>query len=49
VLTEYGPALTARVGRIHWAGAETATDFYGHMDGAISAGERAADAALAQS
>ncbi|HXO42614.1 MAG TPA: FAD-dependent oxidoreductase [Thermoanaerobaculia bacterium] len=49
VLTEYGPALTARVGRIHWAGTETATDFYGHMDGAISAGERAADAALAQS
>jgi monoamine oxidase len=47
VLTEYGPALTAAVGRIHWAGTETATEFYGHMDGAISAGERAADQALA--
>lgn len=47
VLTEYGPALTAAVGRIHWAGAETASEFYGHMDGAISAGERAADKALA--
>jgi monoamine oxidase len=47
VLTEYGPALTATVDRIHWAGTETASEFYGHMDGAISSGERAADQALA--
>lgn len=30
------------VGRIHWAGAETATKWYGHMDGAVRSGERAA-------
>ncbi|MEF8859624.1 MAG: NAD(P)/FAD-dependent oxidoreductase [Halolamina sp.] len=30
------------VGRIHWAGAETATEWYGHMDGAVRSGERAA-------
>jgi len=39
--------LTASVDRIHWAGTETAAEFFGHMDGAISAGERAADQALA--
>jgi monoamine oxidase len=41
-LTGYGPALRAPVGRIHWASTETATNFWGDMDGAISAGERAA-------
>jgi monoamine oxidase len=40
--TEYGSALRAPVGRIHWASTETATEFCGFMDGAISAGERAA-------
>ncbi|WP_411967975.1 flavin monoamine oxidase family protein [Haloferax sp. YSSS75] len=30
------------VGRIHWAGAERATHWYGHMDGAIRSGRRAA-------
>jgi monoamine oxidase len=30
------------VGRIHWAGTETATKWYGYMDGALSSGERAA-------
>lgn len=29
------------VGRIHWAGAETTTKWYGHMDGAVRSGERA--------
>jgi monoamine oxidase len=29
-------------GRIHWAGAETATRWMGYMDGAISSGKRAA-------
>lgn len=32
----------APVGRIHWAGAETASIWNGYMDGAISSGERAA-------
>jgi monoamine oxidase len=35
-------ALREPVDRIHWAGAETATKWYGHMDGAIRSGERAA-------
>jgi monoamine oxidase len=43
VLTSYGPALRAPVGRIHWAGAETAGAWNGYMDGAVSSGERAFD------
>ena len=35
------------VGRIHWAGAETATLWNGYMDGALRSGSRAADEALA--
>jgi monoamine oxidase len=42
VLTEYGPALRAPVGRIHWAGTETATAWTGYMDGAVQSGQRAA-------
>ena len=30
------------VGRIHWAGTETATYWNGYMDGAVSSGERVA-------
>jgi monoamine oxidase len=40
--TEYGRALRAPVGPIHWAGAETATVWNGYMDGAVQSGERAA-------
>jgi monoamine oxidase len=35
-------ALREPVGRVHWAGAETATAWYGHMDGAVRSGERVA-------
>lgn len=35
------------VGRIHWAGTETASVWNGYMDGAISSGYRAADEVLA--
>ncbi len=35
-------ALRAPVGRIHWAGTETAEVFNGYMDGAVRSGERAA-------
>jgi monoamine oxidase len=42
VMTEYGPALRAPVGRIHWAGTETATVWTGYMDGAVQSGQRAA-------
>jgi monoamine oxidase len=46
VLTSYGSALRAPIGRIHWAGTETATYWNGYMDGAVSAGLRAADEVL---
>ena len=48
VLTAYGRALREPVGRIHWAGTETATYWNGYMDGAISAGKRAAREVLAR-
>jgi monoamine oxidase len=38
----YGPRLRKPVGRVHWAGTETATYWNGYMDGAISSGERVA-------
>jgi monoamine oxidase len=46
-LTAFGPALTAPVGVVHWAGTETAGYWNGYMDGAISSGERAAREVLA--
>lgn len=42
VWTQYGPALREPIGRLHWAGTETATVWNGYMDGAIRSGERAA-------
>jgi len=42
VLTQFGRALRAPVGRIHWAGTETATVSHGTIDGAIRSGQRAA-------
>jgi monoamine oxidase len=47
VWTSYGQALRTPVGRIHWAGTETATVWNGYMDGAVRSGERAAGEALA--
>ena len=47
VLTRWGTALREPVGPIHWAGTETATYWQGYMDGAVSAGYRAADEVLA--
>jgi monoamine oxidase len=44
--TGYGAATRAPVGPIHWAGTETATIWNGYMDGAIQAGERAAEELL---
>jgi len=41
-LTQFGPALRAPIGRIHWAGTETAAAWAGYMDGALTSGERAA-------
>jgi monoamine oxidase len=42
VWSDFGEALRAPVGRIHWAGTETAEVFNGYMDGAVRSGERAA-------
>lgn len=47
LLTNYGPALIEPVGRLHWAGTETATYWRGYMDGAVRSGERAAKEVLA--
>jgi len=41
--TEFGRTLRAPIGRIHWAGAETATVWNGYMDGAVQSGERACE------
>ena len=46
VLLDFGEAIRKPVGRIHWAGAETATLWNGYMDGAVRSGERAAREAL---
>ncbi len=48
VLTDYGTAIRAPIGRIHWAGAETSDYWNGYMDGAIRSGERAAQEALGE-
>ncbi len=47
VWTGYGPELRAPVGRIYWAGTETATVGNGYMDGAVRSGERAAGEVIA--
>jgi monoamine oxidase len=45
--TAYGPVLRRAVGRVHWAGTETATFWSGYMEGALQSGERAAAEVLA--
>jgi monoamine oxidase len=45
-LTHYGEELRRPSGRVHWAGAETATVWCGYMDGAVRSGERAAGETL---
>ena len=42
VLSQYGEALRAPIGRIHWAGTETATKWTGFMEGALQSGDRVA-------
>jgi len=41
-LTRYGHLLREPLGRIHWAGTETATVSHGAIDGAVRSGERVA-------
>ncbi|HUP91341.1 MAG TPA: flavin monoamine oxidase family protein [Solimonas sp.] len=47
VWLDYGAALRAPCGRIHWAGTETAEVWMGYFDGAVRSGERAALEVLA--
>ncbi|MCU1602654.1 MAG: FAD-dependent oxidoreductase [Frankiales bacterium] len=42
VWSDFGHALRTPVGRIHWAGTETATVWNGYMDGAVRSGHRVA-------
>uniref|UniRef100_A0A670YUE2 Amine oxidase n=1 Tax=Pseudonaja textilis TaxID=8673 RepID=A0A670YUE2_PSETE len=42
VMTQYGRILREPVGRIFFAGTETASEWSGYMEGAVQAGERAA-------
>ncbi|MFD1250233.1 flavin monoamine oxidase family protein [Nocardioides ginsengisoli] len=45
--TSFGEALAKPVGRIHWAGAESAEVWNGYMEGAVRSGRRAAAEVLA--
>jgi monoamine oxidase len=47
VIYSYGAQIREPVARVHWAGTETATYWTGYMDGAVRAGERAAQEVLA--
>ena len=46
-LSRFGPALRAPIGRLHWAGTETAQVFCGFMEGAVASGQRVAQELLA--
>jgi monoamine oxidase len=47
--TTYGDAIREPIGRIHWAGTETALRWMGYIDGAIRSGERVASEVVAVS
>lgn len=47
VLTQFGAALRAPCGRIHWAGTESSAVMCGWVDGAVRSGERAAAEVMA--
>jgi monoamine oxidase len=40
-ISEYKRHMAKPIGRIHWAGTETATYWHGYMDGAVRSGHRA--------
>jgi len=48
LMTRAGEALRRPVGRLHFAGTETAVRWCGYLDGAIESGERAATEVLAR-
>src|SRR4051812_39711113 len=47
-LSRHGSLLAAPMGRVHWAGTETASVSHGGVDGAIRSGQRAAQEVLDQ-
>lgn len=47
-VTNFGDCLREPFHRIHWAGTETATEWRGYMNGAVQAGQRAADEVLSR-
>jgi monoamine oxidase len=47
-LSAHGRSVRRPVGRVHWAGTETATYWSGYMDGAVSSGQRAAAEVVAR-
>jgi len=49
MLSRHGPLLAQPMGRVHWAGTETATTSHGAVDGAIRSGQRAAREVLDRS
>ncbi|MGQ0601214.1 MAG: flavin monoamine oxidase family protein, partial [Anaerolineales bacterium] len=46
VISQHGYHLRETVGRLHWAGTETAHVGIGYLDGAVESGERAAEEVL---
>ena len=45
-LSVHGPALREPIGRIHWAGTETARQCMGFIEGAVESGQRVAEEVL---
>ena len=45
-LSTHGAALREPIGRIHWAGTETARQCMGFIEGAVESGQRAAEEVL---
>jgi monoamine oxidase len=43
MLRKYGDTLRASVGNLHFAGTETAFEWKGYLEGAVTTGQRAAE------
>ena len=43
LLSSFGEDIRQPVGRIHWAGTETGTEWMGYLDGALQSGIRVAE------
>lgn len=48
VLSRYGVELRKPTGGIHWAGTETATEWFGYMEGALQSAERVSEEIITQ-